>query len=480
MTEATEGLGKKDLKRIPPLKLFGGVGGVLLAIILLFVPLGMERPAQIVFALSAWLLVWLITTPIESGYTSLIYIFAMILLGFPSPSLFTWFYIAPGWFQISAFVIAAAMMKCGMARRIAYLLMYRLGANTIPRFMFIMIIITFLLIIVIPSPTALVAIVFPLVIFVSEVWDLPARSQSKKGMSPVGLIAFFTVLLCGQCASWLKTGFGLNMLTLQLAGTDISWGEWLKLAGPLTWLSAGLACIIMILVFRPSKKYVAPSSVMKNKVAELGPMSRQEKTVLGIMLVVLVFWATESSHGIAAGWISIAAFLALCIPQFKIFKSFDEAVKSVNWSVIIFIAGIQALGACLSSSGATEQIAAWFSVLKPDTVAGYYVTGSFFGTIVASILGTNVMQSVIIPIVSEWGTSLGLAASKSVLAVWLPTILGPNLLPTLLPSTLFAWTFTYKGERLFTMGDGMKVAVFSFIGYYLAAAAIQSTLWSIL
>jgi di/tricarboxylate transporter len=468
------------LKRIPKMKLYGGFGGVALAILLLLVPLGMDQTAQITFALSAWLLIWLITTPIESGYRALIYIFAMILMGYQPASLFTWFYIAPGWFQISAFVIAAAMMKCGLAKRLAYTLMYRLGANTISRFMLVSILVSFILIIVVPSPTALVAILFPLTIYVAEAWDLPARSEGKKGVPAIALLSFFVVVLCGECASWIKTGFSLNMLTLQLAGTNIEWFEWLKLAGPIVWLSAFLACVLMILVFKPPKRYSAPKEVMKVKVDELGSLKKQEVIVLAIMLVVLVLWTTESYHGLASGWVAMAAILVLCIPQLKIFGSFDEAVKSVNWSVIIFIAGIQALGTCLTASGATAQIAVWISGLKPATETGYYVLSAFMGTFVASILGTNVMQSVIIPILTGGAAEIGVEAANAALAVWLPTVSGPYLLPTLLPATLFAWTFKYKGERLFTMVDGLRISLVLYLGYYVAAALIQLTLWSIL
>lgn len=469
----------KKMGGIPKSKLYGGILGIVLAVVVALLPLGLDMRAQITLSLSTWLIVWLIFTPIESGYTGLIYLFAMLLLKFPPEALFTWFYIAPGWFQISSFVIAAAMVKCGLAKRMAYTLMYKLGANTVSKFLIVSVIVTFLMILLIPSPTAMIAILFPLTVCVAEAWDLPARSESKKGVPEIALVSFFVLILCGQAGTWVKTGFGLNLLTLKMAGVNIEWMEWLKLAAPIVWICGILTAILIKIVFKPSKDIVTPMKVLKTKVDELGPMTKKEKIVLAIMVVVLILWITESYHGIASGWVAVGAILVMVIPQFKIFDSFDEAIRSINWSVIIFIAGVQAMSTCLNSSGASQVIVNIMAALKPATDFGYYIVSSLVGTFMTSIVGVNLMQGVIIPIMTGWASEVGLAASKGLLAAWLPSVIGGHLFPSLLPSVLFAWTFKYKGERLFTLGDGFKISLVLFAAYYITAGIVQLTLWNI-
>ena len=119
------------------------------------------------------------------------------------------------------------------------------------------------------------------------------------------------------------------------------------------------------------------------------------------------------------------------------------------------------------------------SILKPATEFGYYVTSSLVGTFVTSVLGTNFVQGVITPIFTGWGQELGITAAKSMLAIWIPTVLGGNLLPTLLPSVLFAWTFRYKDEKLFTFADGFKITLVAFAAYYIVALLIQLTYWKL-
>lgn len=467
------------LSSIPKTKLYGGILGIVLAIVIILLPLGLDMTARITLGLSAWLITWLIFTPIESGYSALIFLFAMLLLKFDSSSLFTWFYISPGWFQIASFVIAAAMIKSGLAKRLAYFIMWKLNANTVGKFLIVSVVVAFCMILLIPSPTAMVAILFPLTIYVAEAWNLPARSEIKKGVPAIALVSFFILILCGQAGSWIKTGFSLNLLTMRMAGVDIEWIEWLKLAAPIVWVCGILTAVLIKLVFKPSKDIIAPKKVLKAKVDEFGSMTKKEKIVLAIMVVVLILWITESYHNISSGWIALGAILVLAIPQFKIFDSFDEAIRSINWTVIIFIAGIQAMGTCLNASGASQVIAKILDVFKPASATGYYAVSSFIGTFVTSIVGINFQQSVSIPIMMGWAQEVGLSASKGLLAAWLPSVIGGYLFCSLLPSTLFAWTFKYKDERLFTVGDGFKMSLVLFVVYFITATVIQLTLWNV-
>jgi di/tricarboxylate transporter len=461
-------------------QLIGGIAGIVAAVIVYLIPMALEPVAHITLALTLWLLLWLIFRPIDSGYTGLIFILCLVLLQFPTAGIFTWFTISPGWFQISAFVIAATMVKSGLAKRLAYTLMYRLGANTVPRFMAISVVVVFLMILLVPSPTALIAITIPLMIFVAEAWDLPARSEVKKGVPPLAMACFLLIILCGSAGSWVKTGMSLNLLTLTMAKVDIEWIDWFKLAAPLIWVFGFVTVFFLLLLFKPSKSIVAPKEVLKVKVDELGPMTSTEKIVLAIMVVVLILWITESKHHISTGWVAMGAVCVFAIPKLGVFKTFDEAISSISWPVMFFITALSAMATALNTSGASAVIANAINVLKPDSVVGYYISSSLIGTFVTAILGINMVQGVIIPFIVGWAQDLGIEASKGLLAVWLPTVLGGNLLPSLLPSVLFAWTFKYKGEKLFTFGDGFKVALVAYVAYYVVAAVSQATYWNLI
>ena len=45
--------------------------------------------------------------------------------------------------------------------------------------------------------------------------------------------------------------------------------------------------------------------------------------------------------------------------------------------------------------------------------------------------------------------------------------------------SLFAWTFRYKDEKLFTFADGFKITLVAFAAYYIVALLIQLTYWKL-
>ena len=146
---------------------------------------------------------------------------------------------------------------------------------------------------------------------------------------------------------------------------------------------------------------------------------------------------------------------------------------------MFFITALNAMNSALNTSGASQLIAQALAAFQPTTVTGYYTLSSLVGTFLTSILGVNLVQGVIIPIFVGWSQALGMAISKGLLSIWIPAVLAGNLLPPLIPTVVFAWTFKYKGERLFTFGDGFKIALVAYLAYYIAAALSQLTYWNL-
>lgn len=458
-----------------------GLVAVIVSIAIFFLPLPLDTIGKITFSLTIWLLVWLIATPIESGHTSLIYIALLLLIGYPSSQIFTMLMINPGWFQIASFVIAAAMMRSGLARRLSYLIMCKLRANTVRRFMIASIFISLLLIFIIPSPISLMAILMPIMIYCAEAWKIPSRNEAgKKGVPLIAMLSFLLVIFGGLAGFWIKTGFSQNLITLQIAQIDIPWIKWLLLAGPPTWICAFILVVLCIIIWKPDKNIEAPMSMLEDELKKMGKLSGTESRLIILMVVIVLCWITESIHHIQPGWIAICGVCIMAIPRFGLFKSFGDTVSTINWPLIFFQTALLAMVNVLASSGINAMIASWFAGVKPATATGYYAFSALMGTFGTSILGVNAIQGVFVPMFMQWGQALGIGQAQSLLAIWLPAGLGGSLIPTLLPSVLFAWTFKYKGERMFTVKDGFIVALVLFAAYYIAAALCQLVYWGLI
>lgn len=476
-------------------KCFGAIFGILAAIALYFIiPYGAPNQLaeavphsflpiavipKITGALSIWLLVYLIFRPIESGHSALIFMAALLIIGYPSKSIFTMLTINPGWFQISSFIIAVAMMRSGLAKRLAFLMMHKLGANTVPKFLFASVIMTLVLILLIPSGTSMIALLMPIMIYVADEWNLPARSQSK-GLPVLGVCAMFLCVMAGLSSFWVKTGTSQSMIALSIAKIDIEWFLWFKIAGITIALSAMFAVLLLILILRPSREIRSDMESLKKKAAHLGQLTKVERNVLIVMFFVLCFWVTESFHHISPGWIALCAVIIYSFPKFNLFQDFNDAISTINWPLLFFETALLAMAGVISTSGITAMIGNLFANLQPESIFGYYVLSSLIGGFITPFVSLSVMQAVVVPLFISWGNALGLPEAQSFLAVWIPIGIAGNLLPSLLPSVLFAWTFKYKGETMFTFKDGAIVGLIVLFAYFIVGTIGQLTFWNVM
>ncbi len=463
------------------LKAWISIAAVVVGVIVLLLPLPLSMLGKATLGLSIWMLVWAVATPIPGAYTALIYICALLILRYQSGMVWAMFTMSAGWFMAAAFVFAAAMMRSGLARRLAYTIMYTMRGNTVPRFLIASVVICLIMVLLIPSPIAMVAVLLPILGYVAEEWGLPARDAAKKGIPILAVLAASLLLLAGNSGFWLKTAFSQNLVSLSLAKVDVDFVDWFKYAGPVIWLASFAFVGLVVALFRPSKSIEAPIEMLRVKVKEMGPMTVVEKRVLAIMIIMFIGFATESLHKIPVGWISLIGVCLFAIPQFGIFKKFDEMLGSVNWGLMLFVTALDARAIAFGQSGITKMLTEFVSPLKPTTIPGFYLLANFFGTVVTGLVSLNVSQAVVVPLFTAWGQELGLNTAQSLLAIWLPAgTVGPNIMGPLLPTVLLALNFKYKGSNYFTFKDFVIVSLALFVAFLVVALAFEFVVWPLL
>ena len=458
--------------------ILGSIAGVIAGIALFVAPIPLSPLGKATLGLSVWMLVWCVSGLISVGYTSLIYLLGLILLQYKSTTVWGMLTISAGWFLIAAFVFAAVMLRCGLAKRVAYFIMYRLRGNTPARFLFVASIISMLMVLLIPSPIANMAVIFPIYGYVVAEWDLAARNEAKKGASAVGIIGAFLVIMGGVGGFWLKTGFSQNLVALSIARTDVTFAKWFLIAAPTMWIFAFVFPALVLLFFRFPKHIVAPAEVLAKKYRDLGPMTGTEKKVLLIACLLFALYSTESFHHIAAGWIALFGLCLFALPWVKVFPRFEEMFASENWGVIFLTCGLYALAFVFRESGITGMLVHILAPLQPHTRVGFYLLSGIFGTFVTGIVTLNVSQAVVVPLFTSWGQSVGLSAAHSFLAIWLSSGgVGANLLAPVLPSFCLAWTFKYKGTAFFTFRDAFVMTMVAYVVFWIVALPCQLLLW---
>jgi sodium-dependent dicarboxylate transporter 2/3/5 len=193
-------------------------------------------------------------------------------------------------------------------------------------------------------------------------------------------------------------------------GRTITFSQWLIATLPLV-IVMTLVGVLILLKITPKKVDIKQSRThLAKKVKNLGPTSRREKLIAGIMLLTIIAWFV---FGNRAGLANIALIAVITLFFLKL-TSWKEVEEDVNWGIILMYGGAIALGSTLSETGVSDWIM---------TMTGGLITSSIaFLVIIAtlSIFFTETMSnSAVVAFMMPMAvaTAIGLNASPEILAL---------------------------------------------------------------
>ena len=260
-------------------------------------------------------------------------------------------------------------------------------------------------------------------------------------------------------------GAGPNPLAIgfisDIAGIDISFTQWMIYGIPSVALLIIPSWIILLLFFRPEKKYLNKSKEdMEHDFKQLPPISRDERHAIIIFLITAFLWITSGwlsrILGIKIGT-SVPAVLCLCLFNFPgvISISWKEIQKEISWDGILLIACGISLGLAVYNAGAAE----WLALLLLKGIVHMPVLVRIFMIIfIISILkvglsSNTVTASIIIPIMIV----LAFTYKLPVLGIVIPACLTLSLafiLVTSTPTSVISYSAGY-----FSIGDMARAGV---------------------
>jgi len=251
----------------------------------------------------------------------------------------------------AACFIAAAMTATGLDRRIALMVLSKVDAKTNHIVMGAMGV-GFLLSFVVPSTTARVACLVPIMIGFIVAFKVDKRSR----------FAGLLVITAAQTASvWnvgIKTAAAQNMVAIGFIEkqfqTTISWAEWFVAGAPFSTLLSIAVYFIMTRMMRPEMKEIeGGKAAIREQVEAMGAMTPKEWKLLTIVITLLGFWATEKVlHNFDTASTTIAAIALMLLPRVGV-MDWKQSQKGFPWgTVVLFAVGISIGTALLKTSAA--------------------------------------------------------------------------------------------------------------------------------
>lgn len=255
----------------------------------------------------------------------------------------------------AACFLSAAMTITGLDKRIALFILSRVGART-NRVLIGAILVGIVLSFLVPSTTARVACLVPIIMGIILAFGVDQRSRFA------GLLMIATAQAASIWNVGVKTAAAQNMVTIgfieKTFKETITWGDWLVAAAPWSILMSVALYFVMLKMMPPETDEIAGGKeAIHQALHELGPMSGAEKKLLLITLTLLGFWATEKVlHPFDTSSTTIAAIALLFTPGIGV-MGWKQAQSKIPWGTIVLFGTGISLGTALLQTKAAAWLA---------------------------------------------------------------------------------------------------------------------------
>ena len=301
----------------------------------------------------------------------------------------------------AALFLAAAMMTTGLDKRIALVILSRVGTETRHVIMGT-ILVGFVLAFMVPSTTARVSCIVPIMLGIIAAF----------GVSKRGAFASMLMITTTQTASiWnvgIKTAAAQNMVAVgfieKTLQKSITWLEWFIAAAPFGVLMSVALYFVMARMMPPEVKEVPGGrEAIRKSLADLGPMKASEKKLLAISLILIGFWATEGVlHSFDTSSTTVAAIALLFLPGIGI-MTWKQAQPIIPWgTIVLFGIGISLGTALLQTKGAVwlaDLVVAQFGLQQATAMFILGAMSLFLIVIHLGFASATALASAMIPIV---------------------------------------------------------------------------------
>lgn len=355
-----------------------------------------------------------IATPVNDSYVALAAAVVLVVTGVLGQSDFN---STLGddliWLLIGAFVIAAAVNATGLMTKFAAWVVLR--AHTPRQLIHLLTAALLITTFAVPATSGRAALALP--VFVG----LAAALADRRRLVVCLAVLFPTVILLSAIGSLL--GAGAHLVTNEILNENfhrsLSFGQWLVLGLPLAVVWSHLAAEVILRMFtsvddRRTHLSVPASAWDSDGAAAPGSaLSGAQWRALLLLGAVIVGWCTEPLHHVDPAIVALVGALLAVTPRVGT-TSWSNAVKTVPWSLLIFMAATLALATAITTSGAADWLRADVESIRRlgSSATGFVivVTVLIVGSIAAHLLvqSRSARSAMLIPIVVATAPAVGL------------------------------------------------------------------------
>src|SRR5262249_48197511 len=348
------------------------------------------------------------------------------------------------WFLFGTTLMGVLASKSGLARRLAYHVMLRVG-TTYSRILLGLIVTDFLLTLVVPSGIARIMIMAAIALELVGSFQLQPGSNCARGMF---LIITYTATLFDKMIIAGASSIIARGLIEEVGQVDVQWSQWFVAFLPCHVVTVIAAWLVTLWLFPPEKTELASGqNYLNEELRKLGPFSVMETKAAALLGGATLLWVTDFIHHISPAKIGLGVGLAALLPYIGLLRVDD--LKKVNFLPVFFVAAALGMAQVLIVTKGLDLLTnIMFAWMQPLLMTG------------------NVMSTVVLYWVAFFYHIL-LSSDIAMLGTSMPLLMNFAKSHGLNPLTLgMIWVFG-SGGKIFVYQSAVLIVGYSF-GYFRA------------
>ena len=315
------------------------------------VPAGLTAPAWHLFAVFAAAIASVLINAFPLLTASMLAVGAIVMTGTIKPEqAYSGFANSSVLLVVVAFIVAQAVVKSGLGRRISLFMVGRFGGSSLG-LAYSLVLTDAAIAPAFPSNTARGGVLFPIVLSVAQ--GAGSKPEDPEGRRLGGYLMFCSMAgLAVSSALWM-TATSANPIAVQIvqqAGLEIDFGKWLLASTVPSLVAILLLPLIVAKLFPPGvgKTPEAPAAARK-ELAGMGAMSREEWITAGTFVLMVAGWIFGNQLNLNT---TSVAFMGFGVLLFLGVITLDDITKQGDTLVtFLWLAVLFAMSAQLNELG---------------------------------------------------------------------------------------------------------------------------------
>ena len=358
-------------------------------LLLYLLPLpGLSLVQRHLLAIFVATIVALVAQPLPMGASVVVSMTLLALTGTLTPAkVLSGFSNITVWLIFLAFLFGRAFTVTGLGQRIGYLFVRRFARSPLS-LGYSLAAADLVLAPFIPSDTARGgSVIFPVARSVAgALGSEPGPTANRAGKYLI-LVSFHT---CYVASAMFLTSMAANPLIAEFAmkvgHIDLTWMRWFAGSSVPGFLTLAIVPWLLCRIVKPELQDMGPAREHAHvELRKMGPLRREEKWLIAIMLGVMAGWVTSGWHGVSNTFVAFAGLAAILLTGAL---SWDDLLAERRaWDALIWFAPLLMMSDALNETGVIKILSAklfstmtgwpWLLALLALAASYYYLHYSF-------------------------------------------------------------------------------------------------------